>query len=380
MPRARPRRGWTVPAAAALLLVCAVAGSVEVGAAAEAPRRVSTPAPLTVLSRHVVSGTPSLATDIRWATERSVYLSRALHGVEVVALSPGGKSRTLQAGLLPDRRALRREIGFRAGFGRLAVSGETVLAAGSLANIAWGRFDREGGSLDGLQGWLGQVNDDVDLHGSTMVLLGSPHQEIPHEEQTGILWLGSLERELEDLRPILHDVRGAGAPSLTNCQLLELGAVRFREDGAFYVAPGYQPGLHLFSGKGKLRGTWDTRPLDLNVDCGTVDRKKLGLALPGPRVVFLSQEGRRTIDELLVLPQGPGLVVRTWSEGNARWELYVFTALGVSRHPLPLTSARAFDHLRGDVRDGKIVLLRSARNTGGETAETEIVVLEAPRG
>jgi hypothetical protein len=104
MPKARLRRGWTVPAAAALLLACAAAGHVEVGAAAQAPRWASTPAPLTVLSRHAVSGTPSLATDIRWATQRSVYLSRALHGVEVVALSPGGKSRTLLP--LPERGVL----------------------------------------------------------------------------------------------------------------------------------------------------------------------------------------------------------------------------------------------------------------------------------
>jgi hypothetical protein len=111
-----------------------------------------------------------------------------------------------------------------------------------------------------------------------------------------------------------------------------------------------------------------------------LDGKRLGFTRTGPRVEFLSQEGRRVIDEVLVLPQGPGLVVRTWSGGSARWELNVFTAGGVRRYPLPLTSSRPHDHLRGDVRDGKIALLRSLHNSGGATAEAEIVVLAAPRG
>jgi hypothetical protein len=334
-----------------------------------------------VLSRHAVSGTPSAATDIRWASERSVYLSRLADGVEEVVLAPGGKSRTRRDYLLPALAAMRQRFGYWAwvGFSRLAVSAETILASGSHQNIAWVRSDPSTGLVEGLQSWEGLHNEDLDLHGSTMVLLGMPPSERPIEEQTEIVWLGSLDRRLEDLRPVLHDARAGAVPSFVNCQGLELGAVRFREDGSFYVAPGIQPGLHLFDPQGKLVRTWETRSLGFDVDCRRLDKKKMGLAEAGARLAFVNQEGRRVLDEILALPQGPGLVLRTWSRGSARWDLFVLTAAGVRHVPLPLTSSRPFDRLRGDVRNGKIALLRSAHISGGLTAEGEIVVLSVPR-
>lgn len=67
------------------------------------------------------------------------------------------------------------------------------------------------------------------------------------------------------------------------------------------------------------------------------------------------------LDDILPLPQGPGLLVRSWgTEGQAQWTLKVLRPEGIEEYAVPVVGRRPMDRLHGDVRNGKIVLLLSA--------------------
>jgi hypothetical protein len=76
--------------------------------------------------------------------------------------------------------------------------------------------------------------------------------------------------------------------------------------------------------------------------------------------------------------------VRSWEGGRAHWDLEILdrTTREVESLAVPLTSAEPGDRLRGDARDGRIVLLRSARAgyAAGKAAPStgELVIAELP--
>jgi hypothetical protein len=228
------------------------------------------------------------------------------------------------------------------------------------------------------------VQQDLDRAGRRLLCLGAPHDGTPTFAADGaIAWIGSLAHGLSDLRPILHDVGGPGAPNLRRCSVLELGSVRSLPDGSFLVVPGFQPGAHLFDNIGRLLRTWDTEALGIPPPrCAEIsDKEKYELRFePERRVAWVNAHA--VVDEVLPLPQGPGLVVRSrGADGLVRWQLKILGAERVTTHDLPFTSNRPFDRLRGDARNGRIVLLRVPRNSlKDRDAPGELAVLEAPRG
>ncbi|HSS75923.1 MAG TPA: hypothetical protein VLV54_04180, partial [Thermoanaerobaculia bacterium] len=175
-----------------------------------------------------------------------------------------------------------------------------------------------------------------------------------------------------------------GAHSFYLCQSKILGAVRFLGDGSFVIAPGFQKGVHLFNAKGECVRSWTSEELGLDSDCsGVTDEEEEKLRMD--TAFWLGWlNGHRVVDDILPLPQGPGLLVRAAGEdGQLHWTLKVLTPAGVKTYTVPLASQLREDRLHGDVRDGKIVLLLSASATAykrdPENRPGEIVVAEMPR-
>jgi hypothetical protein len=89
------------------------------------------------------------------------------------------------------------------------------------------------------------------------------------------------------------------------------------------------------------------------------------------------------LDDILPLPQGPGLLVRSWgADGRVHWTLKVLQTDGIKTFAVPVVGRRSFDRLQGDVRDGRIVLLLSAsgfptRPAAGDLP-AEILLMELP--
>src|SRR5262249_46853323 len=152
-------------------------------------------------------------------SERSVYVTWLHHGASEISLD----------GDFTDLRRLFPEaMGYLQspipGFHQLALSSE-YLATSSVFNfMAFRPVRGHQGHYVTTRVPVGIV-EDLDLAGNQLLLLGNPDRR---HISGGIAWLGPVSAfPATDLRPLLHDLGGAGAPHLINCAGLQLGSTRF---------------------------------------------------------------------------------------------------------------------------------------------------------
>lgn len=335
---------------------------------------------LHVLATYEVAGEPSTATDVRWASDHSVYLARLWDGVDEVSLAAG----------LPRVRQLvpSREILDQKSFSRLAASDGFLAFAGLAEKVNWRPLTRRAdGTVRFDNKPMGDV-EDLDLSGDRLLVLGALAPEGPDRRFSpdgAVAFLGTTREDgSQSFRPVLFDPAGSGAPHLGNCVTASLGAARFLPDGSFFIAPGFQPGAHLFSREGVEVRTWNTSllGLDADADCATMTRETRNdvlLGHPESRALWLNRH--RVIDEVLPLPSGPGVVVRSFTAGAVHWELDVLEGQGIKVYEIPIAGATAYSRLRGDNRGGKIVfaLVDDSFRPGSTTAASRLVVMEAPK-
>jgi len=329
-----------------LVLGSVLAGLIVSGAT------VSTPVPPAAAGIHILSDTVlpqtfEWASDVRWASDQSVYLALAKDGAVEVSLDPKG----------PPPKELISGTSKPGGFWssrRLAVSSRFLVVAAPAHSLTWRRLDdpaRTEESFEGIQA--------IDARENQLAILGLRRDDSNVLGKDGaIAWMGSLDKKLADLRPLLYDIAGPGAATMTRCPAMPLGAVRFLPDASLLVLPGVQPGVSLYDDHGKLIRTWDTGALGIDTDCPSLtDEQAQRLSAHAPeRHAWLNQ--RRTVDSVLPLPQGPALIIRRAEKGHTHWDLKVLRRDGPSQsYPIPIEGGSEFFNLHGDVRDGKIVFL-----------------------
>ncbi len=331
-------RGLAV--AAGLLLPLLLVASVAFGAEA--------PLSLRILWDRPLPAACAGAFDLRWASDESVYLALGRQGVVEMSLQPfGERIETIVPG-----------VGTPGGFFNsryLATHGEEILAGAFRAALTWRtRKDpvrKEAESFDFIE--------DLDFHGGKVIVLGARRDAAgEYAPEGGIAWFGTLTAGLEDLRPVVFDSRGPRAPNLNACPFFGLGSTRFLADGSFVVVPGVQAGAHHFDAAGKLLRTWDTVALGLSDDCARLSREEAARIDPAPeRWEWL--DARRTLDEIVPLPEGVGLLVRSVQGGRQQWELIVLALDGGvrGRVPLPISPINEITHLKADLRGRRLALL-----------------------
>ncbi len=378
--RARTRverhpRGWLAISGALLLLF--LSGPRGRAAAAE-----TSPA-LRVIESYELPGEPSTATDVRWAGDRSVYLARQHDGVSELRLE-SGLPRVRR--VVPDRETLGLRT-YRA-FSRLAASAGYLAWGQGVGLVAW-RPLTPGPDRSVTFEWKPMAYaEDVDLAGDRLLVLGTMYED-PAEYRNfspdgAVAYLGSArEKSDQTFRPVLFDPAGKGAPHLLHCGGMGLGAVRFLRDGAFFVLPGFQAGAHLFSADGALVRTWNTTllGLDADADCATMSMEEAVKLHQQPELRMHWLNRHRVVDDVLSLPSGPGVVVRSFAAGKIRWELDVLGAGGISTYEIPLPARSPRERLRGDYRSGRIVFLVTEEklHLHAEKAASRLVVLELPQ-
>jgi hypothetical protein len=322
-------------------------------AAPQAARSMASPAgspagTLRVLSDLELPAELRLAVDVRWATDKSVFLALKRSGVVEASLDGKGP---------PPKQVIGGEQapgGFWLSM-HLAASPSYLVAGAPLFAMTWRRLEspeRKEEAFEGIH--------DLDVQGSRVAVVGSRRDDAGRFAPDGaIAWMGSLDKGLSDLKPLLFDARGPGAPAMNACGPLMIGATRFLADGSLLVVPGVQPGIFRFDSQAKLLHTWDTVALGVDTDCAAVS-KELAATLAGnfPRRLAWINE-RRIVDEVLPLPAGPGLLVRSARQGQTQWVLEVLRADGsVAQYEVPFRTPSAFGHLKGDLRGDRLVLLR----------------------
>lgn len=324
----------------------------------------STPPPaIRVLSDVALPSALEWASSVRWASDKSVYLGVGITGTFEVSIDPEGPP---PKEMIPGMAKLG---GFRASK-HIAASSQYLAAAGPALSVTWRRLAdpaREEEPFDFIQG--------IDIQVNRLAILGGRRDEKGGYGTDGaIAWIGTLDKKLTDLRPVLYDIAGSGTPNMGRCGSLPVGVVRFLPEGSLVVVPGVQAGVNLYDGGGKLIRTWDTPALGIDAVCSGLTDDVLAHRIMGPaasRNIWLNQW--RTVDSLLPLPGGPGLVVRRAENGHTRWDLKVLKLDGTAQSfALPFEGSSEFFHLKGDVRDGKIVfvLYETVFNGGEKTRPT----------
>ena len=352
------------------------------------------PRPLPQKSLQIVSRIPtpqaqSVATDIRWASDDSVFLSWYRDGVAEVGLD-GARRRSL----IPNAKT----FGPQENFSQLAVSQGSLFVAPRNFNIYSRPLVAENGQVQIRQHPLPGA-EDLDLRGDRVLVLGisqdawPPSPGKPYGYDGVVAWLGVMDPDLKELKPLLYDESwpgfpaedkpGGGTLTFYQCQVASIGAVRFLADGSFVVVPGFQKGVYLFNAQGDRVRAWTSEQVGLDTDCtGVTDEENRKLRLdPAYHLGWLN--AHRILDDVLPLPQGPGLLVRSVENGLPSWTLKILTPTRVETYTVPVAGRRPGDRLRGDVRGGKIALLLSASAIGitRDPADLpgEILLAEMPR-
>ncbi len=315
-------------------------------APADAGPPVATGPFLRVLAERQLPSPILWAFDVRWADDRSVWIAAGKRGVWAVAADGDPENR-------PEAVVRSSDPGAPWLATQLALSESHLVAGAPVFSFTWSRRS----PLD-LATVPFDILVDLDLSAGRLLVLGGIKDERQRLAPDGAIgWLGPVEGGREALRPVLFSRDGDGARSMGECAILGLGAVRFLDDGSFVLVPGVEPGVFWYGPPGDLRRAWESREVGLEDECAPVLGRTDDLARdPIVRNRWLAQ--RTTLDEILALPGGPGLLLRRTEGGINRWTLVrLDSGGGVERIELPFSSSSGWAHLKGDVRGRKVVFL-----------------------
>ena len=336
--------------ARALLAGTAAGGlllSLSLGQATTPVPSAKTPGPVQLISETPLPAPLLWVYDVRWSGEDSVFVSAPLVGLFELRLSKGKAvlgEKLVAAGRGSGTFFLPAYVGSSSRF---------LAFAAPFFSLGWrDRSDRTT-RLD----FPFAAVTDIDVTGDRLLILGAQMIDDKWAPDGAIAWIGSPAKGLRDLKAVFHSRSGPGARDMDACAILELGAVRFLPDGRYVIAPGVEPDIYLYSPAGKLVKTWQTRALGIDAECTLNDQERYRFSADQDgRWAWLSK--RTTLEDILPLPEGPGLVVRSCRNGSTRWELIVLReGAAPFRYTLPVTSPSTLSHLRGDVRGDQVIML-----------------------
>ncbi len=331
----------------------------------------ATAAALRVLAEQELPAVLLRARDVRWAGEDSVFLVAVEAGAFRVSL---GDTEPRLESLIAGGKGLK-QVWLSS---RVAATPQFLVVAGPIWEVAW--KDRGGGELRREVAF--DFIEDMDASGGKVLVLGAQRGEDgTFAPDGGVAWLGSLERGLSDFEAVQYSTAGPGAQPMAFCGNFEIGQVRFLTDGSFVVVPGFEPGVFLFDHTGRLRHTWETEPLGLEARCDFSDEKHVVYARdPEARWAWINQFD--IVDDILPLPQGPALVIRSVSREGTRWRLVALRRDGAPlTWEVPISTPTTMTHLRGDLRGQRLVFLvfEEGRPGSPDAVSPRLVITEVPK-
>lgn len=317
-----------------------------------------------VLSDRPLPKALGTVSDLRWASADSLFLAAGRSGALRLRFEPEWGEREL---LIPSGSSLWAAA-------RVGASSRYLAAGAPAHTVAWRKLPAGDPQAIPLYSVV-----DLDVFEERIVLLGARKDERERFAPDGaIAWIGSLDKNLADLKPVLYSVAGPGARPMDACGAFEIGAVRFLGDGSFLVVPGVEPGVFLYDRTGKLLRSWEAREVGFDAECGLTDEQmNLLSASLEPRSAWINQ--RRVLDDIVALPQGAGLLVRQVANGKTGWQIKVLRRDGrISSHAVPFTSPSPHWHLRADVRGERIAFLLKEHNPSSAPSPFRLVLTTLP--
>ncbi len=318
-----------------------------------------------ILSDRPLPSSIEIVSDLRWASADSLFLA-------------AGKSGGLRLRFEPDWG--KPEAVVPAGpslwvAARTGVSPKYVVMGAPAHSLAWRKLpagELKAAPLDTIV--------DLDVFDSRLLALGARKDERGRFSPDGaIAWIGSLDKDLADLKPVHFSAAGPGARPMDACGAFETGGVRFLGDGTFIVVPGVEPGVYLYDSAGRLLRSWETRNVGLDAECGLSDEQLMQMSASlEARAAWINQ--RRVLDDVIALPQGAGLVVRRTAGGKTGWDIKILGRDGkVSSHAVPFTLPSPHWHLRADVRGDRIAWLIKEYAVSARPSPPRLILTTLPR-
>ena len=302
-----------------------------------------------VLSERAFPRELRFVTDIRWVADDVLYVGAAKEGVLRLPFEPAWGH---------PSPVLSTTTGHRNVWGasRIGISRDYLAGAPEAFAVGWKRLPDGPLEVESFDGIV-----DLDVWRDRLVVLGVRRDEQGRFAPDGaIAWVGSLSKGLKDLKVVRYSIFGPlTLGSMASCGPFGIGGARFLPDGRFVVVPGSEPGVFLHDASGKLLRTWETGSLGIDTDCRMKEEQRRQLLSDlQARTEWINR--RRTLDEIVPLPHGFGLAVRSFTDGAARWRLVVLAENGkVSSLELPFTCPAPTCELRADVRGDRIAFLVS---------------------
>jgi hypothetical protein len=300
-----------------------------------------------------------LPRDVRWTKDGHVLIAAGLTGVHEFDPATGTITTIIEG------TKIRKPGGTANSFflsARLAAD-KYLITSSVFAGFAWRQMSAK--ALEPMFAF--EFIADIDTHGDKVALIGATRgDDGSWNPQRGVVWTGTISKGLKDLAPLItSDLTGTQEP-INRCHYLELGSLRYMKDGSLIVMPGVSPGVFLYSPAGKLVRTWETEGLGFEDRCRLTDEQFESYRWqPQPRYTWINQ--KRVVNELVLLPTGPALIVRQFAKGRVTWSLmHLLADGGVRTEALPLQSAGPYAHLRADVAGKRIALLLTEYNLPGE--------------
>lgn len=320
---------------------------------------------LKVLSDRRLPASLGIVSDLRWAGADSLFLA-------------GGRGGGLRLRFEPDwgKPEIVVPAGQRLWAAARAGASSRYIAMGAPAHtVAWRALP--GGPL---KAFMLDTIVDLDVFNDRLVLLGARKDERQRFAPDGaIAWMGSLDKDLSDLKPVYFSAAGPGARPMDACGAFETGAVRFLGDGTFLVVPGVEPGIFLYDRSGRLLRSWEARDLGMDAECGLNDEQMMLLSSSlEARSAWVNQ--RRVLDDVIALPQGAAIAVRSVVNGTTRWQLKALRPDGrVATYPVPFSGPSPHWHLRADVRGDRIAWLVKEYAVATSPSPSRLILTTLPK-
>jgi hypothetical protein len=308
-----------------------------------------------VLAQYELSGSKSIAFDLRWAGAKSVFITTSYERVAEHGLSPG---LPVVRELFPAPRVFDAQMVY----GHLAVTSETMVVGAPTRKIAWRPLERRaGGTVDFLRDQLGAIGD-LDLQGNRLAWIGWSKALFkgPDSNLSGYAWIDELGNGLDSPQQLITDVSGGRRGERADpCLALRLGSLRFQPDGSLLIAPGILDEIALFDPAGHKFRSWDARYFGVESAsaCTQIKASTSQELDSSPLAVGEWINRQPVIDEALATPAGPAIVIRTMKSGLPTWRLHVLGADRVTSYDLPLSAQSPYTRLAGDVRGSQLAVL-----------------------
>jgi hypothetical protein len=320
-----------------------------------------------VTVKEIVLPQSSVAMDVRWASDKSVFLADLAGGVVETDLTRV----EISTQLLPSKRQMKPQPGttkslFLPEF--IGASRDYIAVASALWQIAW--KPRNGGEFRA-ETFANAL--DIDVWKDSAILFGVRGDSTGHWGNVGAtLWLLSFKADQVYFKPIT----ASPSEAMHKCAFEGIGAVRFFPDGRFIYVPGVEPGMELYDSTGRLIRRWSTEPLGVDDHCRVTEAQSDALARIAVRSEWLNH--RQVVDEVLPIVEGPLVIVRQPTPKGTSWHAFLVPFEGEpERVAIPITSPSKFAHLRADLKGDRIIFLVWEQPMGTPKVDTAARLITA---